>query len=261
MRLRLSVWFVAAVFLSSLGCSDDTVATTDSGLAPLDASSTDEPDAKTDEPTTGPPVCVEHCEGGGTCSPGSVCDGSRCIVPSNLTTCTTANDCIPASSFWASGSSCTTADGCSSIEECVDVGGQGYCNRKPTESNPNVCANRGKVDVVWPNIEGVNVTVCGIASAVCEGDVCIAACESHSDCTRSSLPVCNFETSRCGCGPTSCSSIKGSACLPSGDCGCVQDGDCDRVGFDHCYDGVCGCADSETCDGIIGKALICEALP
>lgn len=266
---KTTIAFVCIVASFCLGCGSDSA--TQAGAPNMDGKTTVSPKADGGERKDGggdffeSPVCVEHCGAGGSCSPGSTCEANRCVLKRKKpASCTEKQDCIPFTSLWVSPSAiCTKVDECSIIEECVKVSGVGYCVRKPTKKNPNVCENRGKVKIKWPSITDTVVTVCGLDTADCENSVCVPACTEDKHCKRSSWPVCNKSTNRCVCGPSSCSSSKGAACMPSGDCGCTKNADCAQAGFDKCYSGVCGCENTDTCSDIseaLNKPLFCEPL-
>lgn len=212
-------------------------------------------------------VCVETCSGGGACTPPTVCDGSRCVFPAVSHPCATDHDCVPVGSFWDLGSACTTAAAdCAHsaatgapLEACLLVGAEGHCVRMPQSSSD--CANRGKDEVPWTDIEGHAVTVCGRTSYLCDARECVPGCATDHDCTSSLYPHCNVATRRCGCTQASCASANnGRVCGPDGACGCANDDDCPGPGFDRCYAGRCGCSDTASCAALLPElTVVCEA--
>ena len=212
--------------------------------------------------TVGRKVCIEICSGSGvsSCLPPTSCSGGRCVFTDTEERCDTDHDCIPAASFWSSGQTCTKADDCSTIEACVAVNGVGYCTRKPTEANPQVCGLRDLKDIAWPSIEGPDVVVCGRDNYLCNArKVCEKGCRSEADCSGNT-PVCDTARRQCVCATGSCtSSSRGRFCLPSGGCGCANDTHCPDSGFNKCYSGMCGCADDGSCAEMLPTLnTVCE---
>jgi hypothetical protein len=194
------------------------------------------------------PVCSSDadCMVGGT-DLDWICIDNQCGL-SPL--CTSDDECVATESGWVSGQPCTAGGGeCEAIMQvCLDIDG-GHCATAPSDSLG--CEELHMVEMIVPDIDGNDATVCGKPDAVCtERGVCFSPCTSNEECSTV-YPSCNLGTGLCECtSDADCQNAMfpaSSVCI-SGACGCGSDQEClDSSLGDMCVDGHCRCSSDQAC--------------
>lgn len=187
------------------------------------------------------------------------CTSNRCTATAAPVTCD--NDIVCRAQFSGWNVACTPpAVGCADGQACVNVRGNGRCATPPTLEAP--CTNYGLSERVEMNVEGAQVTVCGV-EATCRSGACVRPCTRFEDCTGNPRgAVCNTDTGECGCAlDDDCVALGVSVCR-AGVCACGANSDCASVpNADVCVEGRCGCSAATACTSrtFNGTTLTCEA--
>jgi hypothetical protein len=167
----------------------------------------------------------------------------RCEDPG--VSCDVSSDCLAFASFWFL--TCTSSDDCTPAEECVAVGGRGYCAFVAVDGS---CSFPPTVVSAPRFVDGTPVDVCGSDTGFCDPNhTCQMGCATNDDCTAElgAGSVCNTTTHECGCtASTECTGPGVSVCNPATErCECAGDDDCALVpNRPRCVSGVCGCSDA-----------------
>lgn len=202
-----------------------------------------------DAPVETATFCSYGCETTEDCSTSGPteyeCHPTRQRCEDPLTGCDVSSDCLAFSSFWFF--TCASSEECNSGEECVAVGGRGYCAFLPDEGT---CLFPPTIVSAPRFVDGTPVDVCGSDAGYCDPDhTCRAGCATNDDCSTALGvgSVCNTTTHQCGCtDSTECTGPGVSVCNPTTQrCECAIDDDCALVpNRPRCVSGVCGCSDA-----------------
>ncbi len=183
-----------------------------------DATDSAEPDVDDD---VRPHACVRSCINVRDCPRrDAVCDDNFCWTVE----CVADTDCRQGVDYW--GPDCATDDDCNSLERCVDVGSddEGLCAREIIGTE--VCSGDGSVPYEQETFEdGETITVCGAREGYCNDSGERSHCETEQQITGQE---------------------------------CTTDSDCSNVfSADTCYDGVCGCSETDFCQNALGSSYSC----
>jgi hypothetical protein len=215
----------------TMNTGDDDGGDDDDGTA-TSADDTTQGTSPTGDDSTGGgnafPVCNYQCTGDGDCTVNGESFALSCVAGECNLACATNDTCIATLSFWAF-EPCTGNADCKT-GKCVAFDGMGGCGFGPDDAP---CADFGLLAFQRMDVQGGNITVCGVPGGTCDSDgTCFIQCDA------SSCPAgltCGA-SGKCECAEDlDCVMAQaGERCLPSGECAyaCVSATDCPATDFD-----------------------------